>query len=114
MATDQVIRGLLLDVTSPAGPPPTGGGSEQQRVRLLAVTACPTGFAHTYMAAEKRSGLKMSSTTTMSALRTGWRRGSTTLRAGSGPAAAASGDDGEQRSTVYALMNGVSYVIPLC
>ncbi|MDT7839589.1 fructose-specific PTS transporter subunit EIIC [Streptomyces justiciae] len=41
-------------MTSPAGPPPTGSGSgEQQRVRLLAVTACPTGIAHTYMAAEK-------------------------------------------------------------
>ncbi|WP_020120742.1 fructose-specific PTS transporter subunit EIIC [Streptomyces canus] len=40
-------------MTSPAGPPPTGGGSEQQQVRLLAVTACPTGIAHTYMAAEK-------------------------------------------------------------
>ncbi|WP_327717458.1 fructose-specific PTS transporter subunit EIIC [Streptomyces sp. NBC_00490] len=41
-------------MTSPAGPPPTGGGSgEQQRLRLLAVTACPTGIAHTYMAAEK-------------------------------------------------------------
>ncbi|MFE3035831.1 fructose-specific PTS transporter subunit EIIC [Streptomyces canus] len=40
-------------MTNPAGPPPTGGGSEQQRVRLLAVTACPTGIAHTYMAAEK-------------------------------------------------------------
>jgi PTS system fructose-specific IIC component len=41
-------------VTSPAGPPPTGGGSgEQQRWKLLAVTACPTGIAHTYMAAEK-------------------------------------------------------------
>ncbi|MFD5860358.1 fructose-specific PTS transporter subunit EIIC [Streptomyces chartreusis] len=41
-------------MTIPAGPPPTGGGdSEQQRLRLLAVTACPTGIAHTYMAAEK-------------------------------------------------------------
>ncbi|MFG1668551.1 fructose-specific PTS transporter subunit EIIC [Streptomyces sp. Y7] len=41
-------------MTSPAGPPPTGsGGGEQQRLRLLAVTACPTGIAHTYMAAEK-------------------------------------------------------------
>ena len=41
-------------MTSPAGPPPTGGGSgEQKRLRLLAVTACPTGIAHTYMAAEK-------------------------------------------------------------
>ncbi|MEW2166413.1 fructose-specific PTS transporter subunit EIIC [Streptomyces sp. NPDC007084] len=41
-------------MTSPAGPPPTGdGGGERQRVRLLAVTACPTGIAHTYMAAEK-------------------------------------------------------------
>jgi PTS system fructose-specific IIC component len=41
-------------VTSPAGPPPTGGGSgEQKRLKLLAVTACPTGIAHTYMAAEK-------------------------------------------------------------
>ncbi|PWI15861.1 PTS fructose transporter subunit IIC [Streptomyces sp. Act143] len=41
-------------MTSPAGPPPTGSGSgEQQRLKLLAVTACPTGIAHTYMAAEK-------------------------------------------------------------
>lgn len=44
-------------MTSPAGLPPTGGGSsgEQQRLKLLAVTACPTGIAHTYMAAEKLS-----------------------------------------------------------
>ncbi|WP_435283142.1 fructose-specific PTS transporter subunit EIIC [Streptomyces koelreuteriae] len=41
-------------MTSPAGPPPTGGGEgERQRLKLLAVTACPTGIAHTYMAAEK-------------------------------------------------------------
>ncbi|WP_030941646.1 fructose-specific PTS transporter subunit EIIC [Streptomyces sp. NRRL S-646] len=41
-------------MTNPAGPPPTGGGSgEQRRLKLLAVTACPTGIAHTYMAAEK-------------------------------------------------------------
>lgn len=40
-------------MTSPAGPPPTGGGSAQRRLKLLAVTACPTGIAHTYMAAEK-------------------------------------------------------------
>ncbi|WAU79302.1 fructose-specific PTS transporter subunit EIIC [Streptomyces sp. Qhu-G9] len=43
-------------MTSPAGLPPTGGGSEERRrPRLLAVTACPTGIAHTYMAAEKLS-----------------------------------------------------------
>ena len=41
-------------MTSPAGPPPTGGdGGERRRMKLLAVTACPTGIAHTYMAAEK-------------------------------------------------------------
>lgn len=41
-------------MTSPAGPPPTGGGDgERRRLKLLAVTACPTGIAHTYMAAEK-------------------------------------------------------------
>ncbi|MDO0933646.1 fructose-specific PTS transporter subunit EIIC [Streptomyces sp. DG2A-72] len=41
-------------MTSPAGPPPTGsGGGERKRLKLLAVTACPTGIAHTYMAAEK-------------------------------------------------------------
>ncbi|WP_416964166.1 fructose-specific PTS transporter subunit EIIC [Streptomyces sp. Agncl-13] len=41
-------------MTSTAGPPPTGSGDGgQQRLRLLAVTACPTGIAHTYMAAEK-------------------------------------------------------------
>ncbi|MEU9962095.1 fructose-specific PTS transporter subunit EIIC [Streptomyces sp. NPDC050982] len=43
-------------MTSPAGLPPTGGGSDaRQRLKLLAVTACPTGIAHTYMAAEKLS-----------------------------------------------------------
>ncbi|MGN9763491.1 fructose-specific PTS transporter subunit EIIC [Streptomyces sp. SD31] len=41
-------------MTSPAGPPLTGsGGGERKRLKLLAVTACPTGIAHTYMAAEK-------------------------------------------------------------
>ncbi|MFJ8534467.1 fructose-specific PTS transporter subunit EIIC [Streptomyces sp. NPDC093591] len=41
-------------MTSPAGTPPTGsGGGEGKRLKLLAVTACPTGIAHTYMAAEK-------------------------------------------------------------
>ncbi|MFD3330797.1 fructose-specific PTS transporter subunit EIIC [Streptomyces sp. NPDC058701] len=40
-------------MTSPAGPPADGGASGQKRLKLLAVTACPTGIAHTYMAAEK-------------------------------------------------------------
>lgn len=40
-------------MTSPAGPPVDGGPSGQKRLKLLAVTACPTGIAHTYMAAEK-------------------------------------------------------------
>ncbi|MFD7296998.1 fructose-specific PTS transporter subunit EIIC [Streptomyces sp. NPDC059897] len=41
-------------MTSPADPHAGGGAVEQQRkLRLLAVTACPTGIAHTYMAAEK-------------------------------------------------------------
>ncbi|MFB7509506.1 fructose-specific PTS transporter subunit EIIC [Streptomyces broussonetiae] len=41
-------------MTSPAGPPPTDGRDDERRqVKLLAVTACPTGIAHTYMAAEK-------------------------------------------------------------
>ncbi|PGH50098.1 PTS fructose transporter subunit IIB, partial [Streptomyces sp. Ru87] len=39
-------------MSSPAVPP-TGEGSDGRRLRLLAVTACPTGIAHTYMAAEK-------------------------------------------------------------
>lgn len=39
-------------MTSPAGPPAGGGASGQKRLKLLAVTACPTGIAHTYMAAE--------------------------------------------------------------
>ncbi|RST03091.1 PTS fructose transporter subunit IIC [Streptomyces sp. WAC07149] len=39
-------------MTSPAGPP-GGGASGPERPKLLAVTACPTGIAHTYMAAEK-------------------------------------------------------------
>ncbi|MGW2346379.1 fructose-specific PTS transporter subunit EIIC [Streptomyces sp. NPDC001661] len=41
-------------MTSPADPHAGGGAVEQQKkLRLLAVTACPTGIAHTYMAAEK-------------------------------------------------------------
>ncbi|MEI5099573.1 fructose-specific PTS transporter subunit EIIC [Streptomyces sp. PmtG] len=38
-------------MTSPADPPADPSG--QKRLKLLAVTACPTGIAHTYMAAEK-------------------------------------------------------------
>lgn len=38
--------------TTPADPP-TDAGSSGQGLKLLAVTACPTGIAHTYMAAEK-------------------------------------------------------------
>ncbi|MGW6709078.1 fructose-specific PTS transporter subunit EIIC [Streptomyces sp. NPDC054956] len=40
-------------MTSPAGAPGSGGESGQKPVKLVAVTACPTGIAHTYMAAEK-------------------------------------------------------------
>ncbi|QES48542.1 PTS fructose transporter subunit IIC [Streptomyces venezuelae] len=40
-------------MTSPAGLPGDGGAHGQKRLKLLAVTACPTGIAHTYMAAEK-------------------------------------------------------------
>lgn len=40
-------------MTSPAGPPGDGGASGQKRLKFVAVTACPTGIAHTYMAAEK-------------------------------------------------------------
>ncbi|MEU1792337.1 fructose-specific PTS transporter subunit EIIC [Streptomyces sparsogenes] len=39
-------------MTSPADPP-TGAGASGPGLKLLAVTACPTGIAHTYMAAEK-------------------------------------------------------------
>ncbi|MEV7420502.1 fructose-specific PTS transporter subunit EIIC [Streptomyces sp. NPDC089919] len=40
-------------MTSPADPGARGGASGGKRLKLLAVTACPTGIAHTYMAAEK-------------------------------------------------------------
>ncbi|MER7795633.1 fructose-specific PTS transporter subunit EIIC [Streptomyces sp. NPDC097640] len=39
-------------MTSPADPP-NGVGASGPGLKLLAVTACPTGIAHTYMAAEK-------------------------------------------------------------
>ncbi|GAA3152437.1 fructose-specific PTS transporter subunit EIIC [Streptomyces rectiviolaceus] len=39
----------------PADPPIGGSDGEQKKLKLLAVTACPTGIAHTYMAAEKLS-----------------------------------------------------------
>ncbi|WAL95867.1 PTS fructose transporter subunit IIABC [Streptomyces sp. Je 1-369] len=42
-------------MTSPADPPIGGDSGERKRLKLLAVTACPTGIAHTYMAAEKLS-----------------------------------------------------------
>ncbi|WP_055557653.1 fructose-specific PTS transporter subunit EIIC [Streptomyces sp. NBRC 110028] len=45
-------------MTSPADPPNGAGASDSAEtggpgLKLLAVTACPTGIAHTYMAAEK-------------------------------------------------------------
>lgn len=40
-------------MTSPAGPPEGGDASGQKPLKIVAVTACPTGIAHTYMAAEK-------------------------------------------------------------
>ncbi|MFD3876066.1 fructose-specific PTS transporter subunit EIIC [Streptomyces sp. NPDC058623] len=40
-------------MTSPAGRPGDAGASGRERLKLVAVTACPTGIAHTYMAAEK-------------------------------------------------------------
>ncbi|MGW6061198.1 fructose-specific PTS transporter subunit EIIC [Streptomyces sp. NPDC055189] len=42
-------------MTRPADPPIGGSSGEQKKLKLLAVTACPTGIAHTYMAAEKLS-----------------------------------------------------------
>ncbi len=39
--------------TDPPAPAARRGARSGQRLRLLAVTACPTGIAHTYMAAEK-------------------------------------------------------------
>ncbi|MFC5722206.1 fructose-specific PTS transporter subunit EIIC [Streptomyces gamaensis] len=41
-----------IHVISPAGPA-AGAGSTGRGLKLVAVTACPTGIAHTYMAAEK-------------------------------------------------------------
>ncbi|MCQ4046456.1 fructose-specific PTS transporter subunit EIIC [Streptantibioticus rubrisoli] len=38
-------------MTRPADPP--NGAGNREGLRLLAITACPTGIAHTYMAAEK-------------------------------------------------------------
>ncbi|RLL67171.1 fructose-specific PTS transporter subunit EIIC [Streptomyces sp. Z26] len=40
-------------MTSPPDPRDETGKEAEPRLRLLAVTACPTGIAHTYMAAEK-------------------------------------------------------------
>ncbi|MFF4368427.1 fructose-specific PTS transporter subunit EIIC [Streptomyces sp. NPDC001594] len=40
-------------MSTTAGSPGGGGGDGAKRRKLLAVTACPTGIAHTYMAAEK-------------------------------------------------------------
>ncbi|MFI5526743.1 fructose-specific PTS transporter subunit EIIC [Streptomyces platensis] len=40
-------------MTTSAAEPLKGAGTSGQGLKLLAVTACPTGIAHTYMAAEK-------------------------------------------------------------
>lgn len=40
-------------MTSSAGPRDGAGQAAESGLKLLAVTACPTGIAHTYMAAEK-------------------------------------------------------------
>lgn len=40
-------------MTNPADPRDQAGKEAEPRLKLLAVTACPTGIAHTYMAAEK-------------------------------------------------------------
>ncbi|MFI5999297.1 fructose-specific PTS transporter subunit EIIC [Streptomyces sp. NPDC051366] len=40
-------------MTTPADSPGDGTAGVRKRPKLLAVTACPTGIAHTYMAAEK-------------------------------------------------------------
>ena len=56
-STDQEVVDLVLDVvgdapapaTAAATPAPTTSGDDRS---LVAVTACPTGIAHTYMAAE--------------------------------------------------------------
>ncbi|MFK0217669.1 fructose-specific PTS transporter subunit EIIC [Streptomyces vinaceus] len=40
-------------MTTPADSPGGGTTSGGERLKLVAVTACPTGIAHTYMAAEK-------------------------------------------------------------
>ncbi len=37
-------------VTTSPTDPPNGAGTGGQGLKLLAVTACPTGIAHTYMA----------------------------------------------------------------
>lgn len=37
---------------TPAGAESTAGKSDERRPRILAITACPTGIAHTYMAAD--------------------------------------------------------------
>ncbi|MEC4020934.1 fructose-specific PTS transporter subunit EIIC [Streptomyces sp. H27-D2] len=42
-------------MTSPADPHDAAGTAAEPGLKLLAVTACPTGIAHTYMAAEKLS-----------------------------------------------------------
>ncbi|MET7615945.1 fructose-specific PTS transporter subunit EIIC [Streptomyces sp. NPDC005408] len=58
-ATDAGEVAALLRGDEPAPPAPAGGagetpGSEDRRTpfRIVAVTSCPTGIAHTYMAAE--------------------------------------------------------------
>ncbi len=57
-AAAALVRGEQPPADTPADTPdgvPTGGGpaaAGSRRLRLVAVTSCPTGIAHTYMAAE--------------------------------------------------------------
>lgn len=56
----QVVSDKETEVDGPAGDVSAGAASTEQPIaaggKILAVTACPTGIAHTYMAAEKLSG----------------------------------------------------------
>ncbi|MFD9500048.1 fructose-specific PTS transporter subunit EIIC [Streptomyces sp. NPDC060035] len=51
-APDAPDTGNAPDVTEPSGGGTTAGAVPDEPFRIVAVTSCPTGIAHTYMAAE--------------------------------------------------------------
>ncbi|MBU8810771.1 fructose-specific PTS transporter subunit EIIC [Mycolicibacterium goodii] len=51
-ASPEEVVDLVNAAVRPAAPPPAAKPAEEKKISIVAVTSCPTGIAHTYMAAD--------------------------------------------------------------